>query len=384
MKAILKPLVALLILAALGAAGYYYYYFQHCPGNTGNCLRLSGNIEVVDVAVSFKIAGRVETRPVDEGQRIARGDLVAELDTSQLRDEAALRRAELQAADAALAELLAGSRKEEIAAAAAALQLAAAALAELEAGSRPQEIKAAEARVTKALAEKVRAEDELTRATELYERKAISLEDYDQARAAYRVAAAQLLEATEQYKLVEEGPRREQIDQARAALAEAQAQYDLVEAGPRQETIDQARARVDQARAALRLAETQLGYATLRSPLDGVILSKNIEPGEYVVPGTPVVTVGDLEHAWLRVYVDGNDVGRVKPGQKALVTTDTWPDRVYEGRVSFISEESEFTPKSVQTQKERVKLVYRVKIDIHNPDMDLKPGMPADAEIVEE
>lgn len=130
------------------------------------------------------------------------------------------------------------------------------------------------------------------------------------------------------------------------------------------------------------LAETRLGYATLTSPLTGLVLSHNIESGEFVAAGTPIVTVGDLEHVWLRAYVDETDLGRIKVGQSAKVTTDTFPDKHYVGRVSFIASQAEFTPKSVQTQKERVKLVYRIKITINNPLMELKAGMPADARIV--
>jgi HlyD family secretion protein len=185
----------------------------------------------------------------------------------------------------------------------------------------------------------------------------------------------------EQFKLVKEGPRQEDIDQAEHALDQARAQWKLVEEGPRQEDIDQARAKVQQAEASLKLAETELGYATIKSPLDGVVLSKNIERGEYVAPGTPVVTVADMVNVWLRAYVDETDLTRIKLGRLAEVTTDSFPGKVYKGRVSFISEEAEFTPKTVQTEKERVKLVYRIKIDIQNPDMELKAGMPADATI---
>jgi HlyD family secretion protein len=110
-------------------------------------------------------------------------------------------------------------------------------------------------------------------------------------------------------------------------------------------------------------------------------MAKNIEPGEQVAAGTPVVTVGELDSVWVRAYINETDLGRVKVGQKARVTTDTWPGKAYDGIVTFISSEAEFTPKNVQTQKERVKLVYRVKITIPNPNMELKPGMPADAEI---
>jgi HlyD family secretion protein len=125
-----------------------------------------------------------------------------------------------------------------------------------------------------------------------------------------------------------------------------------------------------------------LGYATITTPFAGLVLSENVEFGEYVAPGTPVITLGDMANVWLRAYINETDLGSVKPGQKVHVTTDTYPEKIYEGRISFISSEAEFTPKNVQTQKERVKLVYRVKIDIPNPQMELKPGMPADAEIL--
>ena len=164
-------------------------------------------------------------------------------------------------------------------------------------------------------------------------------------------------------------------------MEQAQAQYRLVKEGPRKEDIDQARAKVEQAKAALQSAETKLGYATVTSPLTGVVLSKNIEPGEYVAAGTPVVTVADIENLWLRAYVDETDLGKrnIALGTEAEITTDAYPGKVYKGHVSFISSEQEFTPKSVQTNHERVKFVYRIKIDVKNPDRELKPGMPADA-----
>ncbi|MGD0518004.1 MAG: efflux RND transporter periplasmic adaptor subunit, partial [Thermoguttaceae bacterium] len=218
-------------------------------------------------------------------------------------------------------------------------------------------------------------------AKQLFDKKMISSEQYDAAKAASNVAAQRYREAVEHLALVKEGSRKQQIEGARAALNQAKAQYDLVKAGPRKETIDQARAKVKQAEAALRLAETQLSFATLAMPMSGVVLSKNIESGEYVAPGTPVVTVGDLVNVWLRAYIPETDLGPVKVGQKAKVTTDTYPGKDYEGRVSFIAQQAEFTPKNVQTEKERVKLVYRIKIDITNPNMELKPGMPADAVI---
>jgi HlyD family secretion protein len=151
--------------------------------------------------------------------------------------------------------------------------------------------------------------------------------------------------------------------------------------GYRPEQVDQARARLQEAEEALSLARTRLGYATLFAPMDGVVLTENVEPGEFVAAGTPVITLGALDPVWLRAYIGETDLGRVKLGQAARVITDTYPGKVYRGTVAFIAQDAEFTPKNVQTEKERAKLVYRIKITLPNPDQELKPGMPADAEL---
>ena len=168
-------------------------------------------------------------------------------------------------------------------------------------------------------------------------------------------------------------------------MEQAEAQYRLVKEGPRKEVIDQARGKLAQAKAALQAAETKLGYASVISPLTGVVLSKNIEPGEFVASGTPVVTVADIENVWLRAYVDERDLGKrnIVLGTEAEITTDAYPGKVYKGKVSFISSEQEFTPKSVETARQRVKFVYRIKVDVKNPSKELKPGMPADARLIE-
>jgi len=113
-----------------------------------------------------------------------------------------------------------------------------------------------------------------------------------------------------------------------------------------------------------------------------MVLVKAADVGEILAPGTSVVTVGDIEHPWLRAYIREQDLGRVKIGDKVKVTTDSYRDKVYDGHISYISSEAEFTPKQIQTSEERVKLVYRVKIDVDNPRHELKSNMPADAEIV--
>jgi HlyD family secretion protein len=300
-----------------------------CRGDRENRLVLSGNIEVVQVEASFRVAGKVLERPVDEGQTVEAGQLLARLDDRDLEQQVAMRRADAATSRAALDALLAGSRKEEIAAARAALDQATADLRRLE----PDE----------------------ARIRDLQRQGILSVRDYEASRAALEAARGKVQQADQQYLLVRKGPRKEDIDQARA--------------------------RFEEARQALALAETQLGYATLRAPSAGVILSKNIEPMEYVSPGTAVVTMADLRQVWMRAFIEETDLGRVKVGQKAFVTTDTFPGKHYEGRVAFIASEAEFTPKAVQTRKERTKLVYRIKIDLPNPAMELKPGMPVDAEI---
>ncbi len=124
-----------------------------------------------------------------------------------------------------------------------------------------------------------------------------------------------------------------------------------------------------------------LGYTTLTAPFDGVILVRQAELGEVVSPGAAIVTLADIDHVWLRAYVNETDVGKIRLGEAATVTTNSYPGKEYAGRISFISEQAEFTPKSVETHAERVTLVYRIRIDIDNPSHELVPGLPADAKI---
>jgi HlyD family secretion protein len=373
----------LAILAIIALASIVAFVWVDGRSRNGNStIRVSGNIEVTDAELSFKIPGRVEARPVDEGQTVTKGQTVALLDSKDLSQEVSRSRAEVEAARAALAKLVAGSRPQEIAEAQAAANQVKARLEELEAGSRPQEIAAAEAAYQSAHADAKRLADDFDRYSGLYKKQLVSTQQYEAARTASQMADARERQAKEQLDLLKEGPRKEEIAQARDAYAQADQRYTLVKIGPRREDIEQARARLDQARQSLALAETRLGYATLVSPMSGVVLSKSTEPGEYVSAGTPIVTVADLKNVWLRAYVNETDLGRVKLGERVRATTDTYPGKAYEGRISFISSQAEFTPKSVQTEKVRVKLVYRIKIDIKNPNMELKPGMPADAEIL--
>jgi len=293
-------------------------------------IKVSGNIEATEVDVGFKISGRIVHRPFEEGDWVEKGRILAKLDDEDLRNRLEVARATSVSARARLDKLLAGSR--------------------------PEEIRQAEASVQQAQFDLDNKQLTNERMRLLYEKQVIPKESYDNADTAFKVAKAALQRANENYQLVREGPRKEDIDDARAQL--------------------------EQARASLKLAETQLSYSVLYSPLSGVILVKSGEIGEVVNPGTPILTIADIQKVWLKAYIPETDLGKVKWGQEVIVTTDLHPRKEYKGTISFISSQAEFTPKNIQTEKERVTLVYRVKVDLQNPDRELKPGMPADGKIL--
>jgi HlyD family secretion protein len=141
------------------------------------------------------------------------------------------------------------------------------------------------------------------------------------------------------------------------------------------------RAEVNRARAQVAITQTQINDTVVIAPIDGVVLVKSAELGEVLAAGTTVVTIGDIDHPWLRAYINETDLGRIQLGQPAKLTTDSFPGKTYPGHISFISSEAEFTPKQIQTREERVKLVYRIKIDVENQSHELKLNMPVDAEI---
>lgn len=189
-----------------------------------------------------------------------------------------------------------------------------------------------------------------------------------------REAEAQAKAAEFQYQLSKDDYiRNENLYKAGAISAQRRDQYKT--------TADTDWANVKRSRAQLELANTKLGWADLASPLNGYVLVKSAEEGEVVQIGAPVFTALDLSNIWVTAYINETDVGKVKLNQKATVKIDSFPHKSYKGWVSFISQQAEFTPKYIQTQQERVKLVYRIKVRVNNTNLELKPGMPADAYI---
>ncbi len=387
MKKRIVPVLVIVLAAAAGTA--VYRNLQH--GDSDRIV-VSGNIELEEVNIAFKTSGRLIERAVDEGDTVRKGQVVARLDRDQLtaqqeRETAGLKSSEYQLAQAETslqwqrATLAADIEQKK-----ADLAAAEAHLAELKNGSRPQEIQDARAAVEAAQAEADRAQKDYQRGQTLIRNDDISASQFDQYRDRADATAASLKSANQRLALVLAGPRVEQIDAQAAQVERSRALLKMAEANAlelkrREEELATRRAEAARSKASLALIGTQISDTVAESPVDGVVLVKAADVGEVLAPGTTVVTVGDIDHPWLRGYINETDLARVRIGSPARVTTDSYPGRVYRGRVSFISSEAEFTPKQIQTQQERVKLVYRIKIEVENPNHELKSNMPADAEI---
>jgi HlyD family secretion protein len=365
-----RILIVVLILAAGGAAVWAFRGMGKKPDNR---LLISGNIELTEITIAFKTAGRLIERTVDEGDAVKKGQVIARLDRDQLMAQRERETAGLASSESQLAQARTAVEFERTALAAdietrqADLTSMVARFAELRNGARPQEKLDAKAAVDAAASEVERARKDWDRAQTLYKNDDISTAQYDQFRNRVENAQAVLKQMQEREALVLAGPRVEQVNAQQGQVARARgavktAEANALELKRREQEIATRRAEIDRSKASLALIETQLADTVVTSPVDGVVLVKSGEPGEVLAPGTAVVTVGDIDHPWLRGYVNETDLGKVKIGSKARVTTDSFPGKVYNGRVTFIASEAEFTPKQIQTQQERVKLVYRVKI----------------------
>jgi HlyD family secretion protein len=369
-------------IALLVIAGVAYGYNDRLFGNgRAPGVSVTGTIEATQVDVSVKIAGRIVARLVDEGDAIAKGQLLARLDDSELVADVQRQHAVVRTADATLRDLLRGARSEEIQEARAVVARARAQLEDLLAGSRAQEVEDARMAVESARASRLLKERDLQRLGELHRKELISQQDLDRAREAYDVTSAQERGAREKLSMIVEGPRPHQIEAARADLTAAETRLALLLAGSRPDQIDAARGQLAQARSALAVLESRLKESVVVSPINGRVLRKNLEVGETANPGVSILTLMDPREMWVRAYVPETQIGHVKIGQDARVTIDGHPGRSFSGRVKEIASEAEFTPKNVQTKKERVNLVYRIKVMLDNRDGILKPGMLADVDV---
>jgi len=292
----------------------------------------SGTVEATDADLGFQAPGRVLAIPVREGDAVAEGDQLATLDAREMQAAVDAAKARVEAADARLTELVRGAR--------------------------PQELATAEAAVRSATERADEARRSADRARTLFDGGAISRQAMDQASTTLEVAVAAQQQAEEQLALVREGPRSE--------------------------TNSAQRALVQQARANVAQAEAAMTNTVITAPFAGLITTRHREPGEAVQPGAPVLTLLDPTDRWVRIYIREDQIGLVHLGLSAEIVSDTYPDRVYHGEVTYIGSEAEFTPRNVQTAEERIKLVYPVKVRITgDPDFELKPGVPADVTLMD-
>ena len=298
-------------------------------GNNKNTIEASGNIEATNVVVSSQVTGKVLSLFKDEGENVNAGDTVLIIDheTLALQLEQAL--AAKEAAEAQLSLLKAGAREEDI--------------------------KQGQEAVTQARVNFESAQKDAERMKALFNSKSVTKKQYEDANSRLDITKAQLTAAQENLKKLKNLARPEDIKQAQA--------------------------NVDRQIAAINLLKKQIRDSYVQSPINGTIVKKFFESGETVTMLSSLFKVSDLSKVNLIIYVSEEELGKVKLGQTADVSSDTYPDKKYEGKITYISPEAEFTPKNVQTKDERTKLVFAIKIEIKNPKFELKPGMPADAEV---
>jgi HlyD family secretion protein len=326
-----KVVIALLLLACGAVAGAIGYRRVQADARAGanGALRLFGNVDIRDAQLAFFGQEHIAEVLVEEGDRVAAGQLLARLQTDRLEAEIAGIEARIAAQRAALARL--------------------------EHGSRPQEIEQAKAEVAAAEARLANTVREIARLETTASTGASSAQALDDARARFLVEQADAQVRREALSLAVEGPRREDIDRARAELAALEAD--------------------------LQLLQTRLADSELRSPSAGVIQSRILEPGEMAAPDRPVLTLALTDPKWVRAWVPEPDLGRIALGRAAKVHSDAFGGRSYTGQVGFISPVAEFTPKSVETAELRTKLVYEVRVFVNDPGDELRLGMPVTVDV---
>ena len=326
-RALIAGVLVLVLLAVLGAA-FHFGWLGKGSKQDAHSVRLTGNVDLRQVELAFNNSERIVEVLVQEGDRVARGQLVARLDATRLKAQVAAASAEADAQQAMVQKL--------------------------HHGSRPEEIAQARAQVASARADQLNAEQQWRRLTGLAgltTGRAVSQEDLERSKAA--------------------------LDTAQARLVVAERGLDLAALGPRTEDIAQGEAQLRARQAQLALLRRQLADTELLAPCDGVVRSRLMEPGEMASPQRPVFDLAISDPKWVRAYVSEPDLGRIHPGMKASVSADGFPGRTLPGRIGFISSVAEFTPKAVQTEELRSSLVYEIRVFVEDPRDEMRLGMPA-------
>lgn len=411
-----RALIGLAAVTILGAAIYVSWASYNLRvKNENNIISASGTIEATEVNVSAQTGGLVEKVFVAEGDRVEKDEVILKLDGVLLQDKVSQARASGDAARANLSKVRSGATAKEIRVAQVTadnaqitLHAAEQKLDEVKT-STSQDLVAAQTTVDNAkatrdwaFAEREEALEDWQDKVKKYEHPIYHLPNYtpsqetevntakDKADAAYTT----FLTAEETYKAALEANRvanlkaqsatkaaQDQVDLAGGQHQLALAQLALKKMAPRKQDVEIAQSQVDQAEIALKTAQEQASYVIVRSPIAGTVLTLSSNAGEVVAAGVPLVVVGDIDEVKLVIYIREDELGKVKLNQRVRVKVDSYPNRIFPGRVSLVASEAEFTPSTVQTKEERITTVYAVKITLSNKGRILKPGMPADAEI---
>ncbi len=367
----LVRIVVFLLIAAALIGGLVYSQYRPVPE------KVSGFLEVYDIRVGSRIGGRIAKVLVKEGQTVAAGDLLLELEPYDLQARLAEAQGKLAEQQQNLARLEAGFRKEDVAQAQAKRDQLKAQLDKAQAGPRKQEIAEAQALYDQAVVQRSIAAASYERVMKQYELKNASIEERDRSTNDFKAASANLNVRREQLDLLKEGTRKEDLDTAAAQLAEMEAALSLMKNGTRAEDIAAAKASVESLKGALEIIQKQLSELRIVAPTAGTIDAVDIRAGDMVGPNAPALSLLESGEMWVRAYVPENRLN-LQLGQKVRVTVDSYPGRDFHGEVTFVSRQAEFTPGNVQTPEERSKQVFRIRVALQDGQDILRAGMSAD------
>ncbi len=370
----------ILITVAAALAMVTGYYFWNASSND-SAIVISGVIEADDIHVGSKIGGRVLKVVAKRGQAVKAGETLVLLEPKEIDASYAEAQAGLGQAEAKYALLTAGFRKEEIEQAEAAVKQAQAEMDQLVSGPRQQEIDQAAAEWKAAKAQAENAQTFLQRMDGLAKRELIAKQEYDDALAKADEAEQKMAAVREHYNLLLAGTRKEEIERARQRLAEADAKRRQLRSGFRKEEIAQAKSEMEGARARVQVIQTQLEETVIKAPVDALIDTLDLEPGDLVGAGKPVATLLRIGTLWVRAYLPEAQLGFVQPGLPVKVRVDSFPGKDFRGTVRRIFRQGEFTPRNVQTHEERALQVFQTEVVIDDQDNVLRPGMSADVTI---
>lgn len=366
------------LITVISCAGAYFLASQFLKEQDGHSLVVSGMIEAHEIRVGSKLGGRVQDVLVQEGAHVKAGDVLVRFDGTDLIPRLEQARAAIKQAEANLKKLRRGFRPEEIMQAKAAAGSAQAQLTLLQNGTRKEEIDIAVSDVASAQTEYDNALTTFHRVEKLRETNDASQQDYDTAKSKLDFSLSRKDAASKKLKLLKAGARPEQIQAAQENYEQANAQWKLMKKGNRSEDIEAAEALVEQAVANLHALEADARELEVKALTDAVVETVDVRPGDLVPPGSPVATLLESAQLYVRVFVPETKLGLVQLGKNVKIKVDSFPEKMFDGKIEQVAMQSEFTPRNVQTREERAHQVFMVKVKILTGADVLRAGMAAD------